>query len=291
MAAALAHLVFEEAAGVGVGDHHGGDVRPELCLQGRKIDAAACRRRHGVDGVADERGGRGVGAVRGFGHQDAAADFAARFDGRLDRHEAAEFAMRAGLGREGDRRHAGEGLQPVRETVDQRPGALNRLLRLERMDVAEAGKARDLLVEAWVVLHRARTEREEAGVDRIVLLAEADEVADDFGFRQLRQADLALAAHAAEAVGDVPRLGQIDAPFAGTAAIEAEAFFLHQAAMAGIGDDGVRAGGDRVGRATLVVHAHASTSFSAAAKAARHSSVFTSVAATMRRPSSSFSPG
>ena len=50
-------------------------------------------------------------------------------------------------------------------------------VRLQRMDVGEARQPRHLLVEARVVLHRARAERVEAGVDRVVLLRQPREVA------------------------------------------------------------------------------------------------------------------
>ena len=57
------------------------------------------------------------------------------------------------------------------ELVDQLERALHRLLRLQRVDVGEARQPRHLLVEARVVLHRARAEREQAEVDRVVLPA------------------------------------------------------------------------------------------------------------------------
>ena len=107
-------------------------------------------------------------------------------------------------------------------------------------------------------------------------------MADGFGFGKVGQTDLAAALRAAETVGRALGLGEVDAPFAGAAAVEDEAFFLEQSAVAGIGDDALGAAGRGVGGTALIVHAHASTSFRAAAKAARQSSVFTSVAATMR---------
>ena len=98
---------------------------------------------------------------------------------------------------------------------------------------AKPGKPRHLLVEARVVLHRARAERIEAAVDRVVLAAEAHVVAHDFGFGQARQADRRRAAQAAEAIVLQFGFGQIDAAFAGAAEFEDQRLFVVEAAMAG----------------------------------------------------------
>ena len=57
-----------------------------------------------------------------------------------------------------------------------------RVVRLQRMRQRETGDARDLFVDARVVLHGARAEGVEAGVDGDVQLREAREVADDVDF-------------------------------------------------------------------------------------------------------------
>ena len=59
--------------------------------------------------------------------------------------------------------------------------------RGERMEVGEAGQPGRPLVELRVPLHRARAERVEAGVDRVVELAQVDVVADDLGLVELGQ--------------------------------------------------------------------------------------------------------
>ena len=51
------------------------------------------------------------------------------------------------------------------ERFDQLERALHGRDRLQRMDVGEARQPRHLLVEARIVLHRARAERIEPGVD------------------------------------------------------------------------------------------------------------------------------
>ena len=59
----------------------------------------------------------------------------------------------------------------------------------ERMERGEAGQSGGPLVDLGVVLHRARAERVEARVDRVVELRQVDEVADDLGLVELGQAD------------------------------------------------------------------------------------------------------
>ncbi len=57
----------------------------------------------------------------------------------------------------------------------------------ERVESGEAGQAGRPLVELRVELHRARAERIEAGVDRVVELGQVDVVADDLRLVELRQ--------------------------------------------------------------------------------------------------------
>src|SRR5215467_8505363 len=55
------------------------------------------------------------------------------------------------------------------------------------MELREAGKPDQALVDARVVLHRAGAERVEAGVDAEVTVRELGEVAQDLRLRDLRQ--------------------------------------------------------------------------------------------------------
>ncbi len=80
----------------------------------------------------------------------------------------------------------------MRQRVDQLERALHRRDRLQRMEVGEAGQPRHLLVEPRIVLHRARAERVEAAVDRVVLLRQPGEVAHDLRLAEAGQADRAL---------------------------------------------------------------------------------------------------
>ena len=72
--------------------------------------------------------------------------------------------------------------------------ALDAVLLLQRVEVAEAGQGDDALVDARVVLHRAAAERVEAGVDPEVAIGELGEVPHDLVLRHLGQARRTLAA-------------------------------------------------------------------------------------------------
>src|SRR5205807_435649 len=80
--------------------------------------------------------------------------------------------------------------------------ALRTLLLLEGMEVAKARQRDDALVHARVVLHRARPERVEAGVDPERPGGELAEVAHHLRLGQLRQPRRPLAS---KIVGDVSR--------------------------------------------------------------------------------------
>ena len=120
--------------------------------------------RYGSHGIADQRGGGWVGAMGGIGNQHHAPrlSFSARFDRRLDRHHAAELAMRAGLWRHRDGVHARHGQQGVGERLDKFERPLRGRNRLQRVDVGESRQARHFLVEARIVLHRAGAQRIES---------------------------------------------------------------------------------------------------------------------------------
>ena len=275
------HVAFEQAAGVGIGDHHPRHIGAEPRLERREIDAAFGGRRNILDREAGKGGGRGIGPVRAFGDEQHPPVLAARFERRLDAQDPAKLAVRARLGRHGDAVHAGEFDQPHREFVDDRKRALHRFLRLERVNIGEAGHPRDLFVEARVMLHRAAAKREKAEVDRIILARQARIVAHRFGLAEPRQAD-GIAAHQRAEIGSGRCLVEIDAGGRGRADLEDQRLLEHQCAVAGKGRG--------VGGTTGAVHfgapaggverGHASTSFSAAAKAAISSSVAVSVTAT-----------
>ena len=114
--------------------------------------------------------------------------------------------------------------------------------RLQRVQVAEAGQARHLLVEARVVLHGARAEREDAGVDAVVLLAEPHVVAHGLGLGQARQADGRGALEVTEARRHGRRLLQVDAGGIGAADLEDQRLLDGEAAVAAEGGRAQHAG-------------------------------------------------
>ena len=128
--------------------------------------------------------------MRGVGDDDLAAllALAAVVEVRADEHEAGQLALRAGgrLERDGvEARHLGEDLLQAPLELER---ALDAVLLLQRMDLREAGEHHQPLVDARVVLHRARAERIEARVDAEVARRQLGEVADELELGHLRQA-------------------------------------------------------------------------------------------------------
>ncbi len=215
--------------------------------------------------------------------------------------------MRARLGAHRDARHAGQGDQPVRQLIDHGERALDRILRLERMDVGKARHPGDFLVEPRIVLHRAAAEREQAKVDRVILPAEPRIMAHRLGLAEAGDAHRAAAFETGQPVSlrrqgpivgaCVKRCGwvmgtclrrctapiEIDAGRFGRADFEDQRFFEHQRAIA-------RAGGRRLAcdarhfglPAAGIDPAHDNASSSAEASASISSIVVVSVTATSR---------
>src|SRR6185437_14797760 len=147
------------------------------------------------------------------------------------------------------------------------------------MEVGEARQSRQLLVEPRIVLHGARAQRIEAGVDGVVLLRQPGEMAYHLRLAEARQADRPTPAQAAQPVGDLGRLGQVDAAAPGLVALEEQRLLDLEAAIAAD-----RAGDRRLaaeGAERLAPFAHRSTSLRPRANAAMSSSVLVSVAATI----------
>jgi hypothetical protein len=154
--------------------------------------------------------------------------------GGTDGQQAAQLAVGAGLGAQGHGRHASQGLQPMGQAVHQLDRALHRRLRLQRVDVGEARQARHLLVQARVVLHRARAQRIQRQVDGVVLLAQAHVVAHGFRLGQARQADRRGADQVAQIIG-WRGVRQVDAGLVPGVQFEDQRLVLQQAAGPGQG--------------------------------------------------------
>jgi hypothetical protein len=117
------HVALEEPAGVGVCQHDGRHLGAQPLFHVLGIDRAIRARRHGDHAIAEQCRRRRVGAVRRFRYQHHGAFLAARLERRFDRHHAAQFPVRARLGRHGDGRHPGQLTQPARKFGDERDGA------------------------------------------------------------------------------------------------------------------------------------------------------------------------
>src|SRR6266700_3183299 len=150
------------------------------------------------------------------------------------------------------------------------------------MEIGKAGQPRHLLVEPRVVLHRARAERVEAAVDRVVLLRQAGEMAHDLRLAEPGEADRPLSFEPAKARAKRRRLRQVDAAMPGRILLEQQLLLDLQPPVAadrrrqcGVG------GGARAQR--LAPLAHRSTSLSAASKRSISSVAIISVAATSNR--------
>ena len=104
---------------------------------------------------------------------------AALLEVRADEHQARQLALRAGGRLQRDRVQTGHLGEDLLQAPLELERALHSVLLLQRMEVREARQGDDALVDARVVLHRARAERVEAGVDPEVALRELGEVADE----------------------------------------------------------------------------------------------------------------
>src|SRR5580704_19443260 len=103
------------------------------------------------------------------------------------------------------------------------------------MHVGESGKTRDLLVEARIVLHRARTERIDLRVDRIVVSGEADVMAHRLRFSQARELQRAFAGVRAQPRLKGRRLLEVDASRVETPGLEDQRLLDIERAVAGEG--------------------------------------------------------
>ena len=144
--------------------------------------------------------------------------------------------MRAGLGRHRHAVHAGQRDQPMRQFVDDLERALHGRNRLERVNVGKAGHPRHLFIEPGVVLHRARTERKQPQIDRVVLAAEPRVMTHRFGLGQAGQVERSTA-QAGGQFGHRRRhfAIEIDAATPDFANLEQQLFFKVKRAVAGEG--------------------------------------------------------
>ena len=126
--------------------------------------------------------------MRRVGHEDLVAfGVAAGAVVGADHQDAGQLAVRAGRRLERDGVHAADLDERLLELPQQLERALGDLVGRQRVERGEAGQPGGPLVDLGVALHRARAERVEARVDRVVQLRQVDEVADDLGLVELGQ--------------------------------------------------------------------------------------------------------
>ena len=155
--------------------------RVGLRAQVLDVDAAVGVGRDLDDLEAGHRDRRRVGAVRGVGRQHLVARLAAVLVVGARQQHAGELAVRAGGGLQRDVRQTRDLCQRALQAPHQLERALRALGVLQRVQARVAGQRGDALVQARVVLHRARAERVEAGVEVEVALGDADVVAHELG--------------------------------------------------------------------------------------------------------------
>jgi len=100
------------------------------------------------------------------------------------------------------------------------------------MDIGEARKPRELLVEPRVVFHRARPERIEPAVDRVILLRQPGEMAHNLRLAEAWEADRSLPLEPAETGSERWRLDQVDAASTWRVLLEDQLLFDLQPAVA-----------------------------------------------------------
>jgi hypothetical protein len=109
--------------------------------------------------------------VRGVGdeHPQAARLGAVAVVG-ADHQRAGQLAVRAGRRLERNGRQSADLAQPFLQEVHQRQAALDGLRILQRVGEGEPRKARGVLVDFRVVFHRARAQRVETLIHRVIHL-------------------------------------------------------------------------------------------------------------------------
>src|SRR5262245_3528490 len=127
------------------------------------------------------------------------------------------------------------------------------------MDVAEARQPRHALVEARIVFHRARTQREQAGIDAVVFLAETHIVPHRFRLAETRQPQRLTPCKLAEPGSKAGRLVEVDARGVGAAALENQALFDGERTVAAEGVDDLSTGLHRRRCPALTVQHHSTS--------------------------------
>src|SRR3954452_17236597 len=159
------------------------------------------------------------------------------------------------------------------------------------MDVAEARKARDLLIQARIVLHRARSEREQPKVDRVILPRQPCVMAQRFWLAEPGKPDRPASLQIADAGFEFGQLRKINPGLIHRPELEQQGFLQHQRPVAGGRRDIALLVGGRRWPPARWVDAHRAISLSAASRAVMSSWLTVSVTATTRPLSTALAPG
>ena len=282
----LVDLVLEDPERARVRDHQRRHVRAERLAQRAEVDPAPLVRadRHRL--VADHRGRRRVRAVRRVRHEHLRALLGLAMVAVIGAgHEhPGQLAVGARRRLQRDRIEPADLPEQLGEQPHQLERALRQGLRVERMRLGQPGQPRRPLVDLRVVLHRARPERIEVQVDRLVEVRQPVVVAQQLELAHLRQAwrvlpkdrcrQLRLPGRAL--ARDVRRPREADRPPLRTGSVEDERLHDRELLAGGrAGEGGAATGG--VG-ARRIGDAHRVAS-SASTRRAMSSSVVSSVVA------------
>ena len=151
------NVIFEEAERVRIGHHAHGGIGPEdrADLFDADPSALAARQRNYFE--AAHCCGSRIGAVRGIGDDHfVALRFATLFEVFLGDEQRTELGVGAGRRIEGERRHAEERAQRALQLVHYLQRALCELVGRKWMQPGKLRPRRDRIVDARIVLHRAR---------------------------------------------------------------------------------------------------------------------------------------
>ena len=131
---------------------------------------------------ARHHGTGGIGAVRGSRDEaDVTMRLAARFVVRADDEQPGVFALRTGVGLQGNSREARDFRQPVFEVLEKDLVAARLCQRRERMDLCKLRPRHGKHFRGGVQLHRAGAERNHRGRERKVARFEPLDVAEHLG--------------------------------------------------------------------------------------------------------------
>ncbi len=174
----LYDLLLEQPERVRIGEHQSRHLVVHELLERAHVDQASGVRghRHGLE--PGQAHARGVRPVRGVGDDHLRP--AAATLGVVGPHDQQAGHLAAGARRWLQRRprHPGDLAERLLQAPEQLQGTLRRPVGLQRMQALEPRERRHRLGDLGVVLHGARAERIEPGVQSVVHLRQTRVVAD-----------------------------------------------------------------------------------------------------------------